>query len=390
MSSAGQNDNKLSRVQMIIKRIRKLFSTADQDGVALDLHIGMSKTGTTAIQNFFAHNRNLLRDRFGILYPDCGVPANQHTALVRSIVAGKYEWAHFNAAINAFDPEDYVSNVLRSCRQHHCRKVVMSSEYFWASPVMQAGLQYHSLDEKNYEYIENVISDCKVLLSGFTKVRIIVYLRRQDDWIDSFFNQQLKDGFPIPEPHEIAAPKNYLMYARNLQLWAKHFGKENIIARSFDHLKGGNVVRDFCEVVGVDGRLLEFPEKDKDSANTKLSAASVQIMRSAIALDLRPETMGLLKEVLQDFSFRQRLSGKIPHRTLFDDDFYNGILKLYDDDHAGLKKAYPQIFEDSNRVSDYKGHKPSSDLSQNETHLEQLLMHLLAAVSGGVNEKTSP
>ena len=375
---------------MIIKRIRKLLVTADQDGVSLDLHIGMPKTGTTAIQNFFAHNRNLLRDRYGILYPDCGVPANQHTALVKSMVAGKYDWAHFNAAIDAFDPEEYVCNVLRSCRQYRCRKVVMSSEYFWASPVMQAGLQYHAPREENYSYIENVIKDCRALFSGFERVRIIVYLRRQDDWIDSFFNQQLKDGFPIPEPDEIAAPKNYLIYARNLQLWAKHFGKENIIVKNFGNLKEGNVIQDFCEVVGVDSRLLKFPEKDKDSANTKLSAASVQIMRSAIDLDLRPETMGLLKEVLQDLSFSQRLSGKIPHRTLFEDDFYNEILNLYDDDHAGLKKAYPQIFEDSNRVSDYKGHKPSSDLSQNETHLEQLLMHLLSAAKGSVNEKTSP
>lgn len=375
---------------MIIRRIRKLFTAADEEGVSLDLHIGMPKTGTTAIQNFFAHNRILLRDRFGILYPDCGVPANQHTALVKSMVAGKYEWAHFNAAIAAFDPGEYISNVLRSCRQHLCRKVVMSSEYFWASPVMQAGLKYHSLSEKNYQYIESVINECKVLLSGFAKVRIIVYLRRQDDWIDSFFNQQLKDGFPIPEPDEIAAPKNYLMYARNLQLWAKCFGKENIIVRSFDHLKGGNVIRDFCEVVGVDSRLLEFPQKDKDSANTKLSTTSLQIMQSAIDLDLQPEIMSLLKEVLQELSFRQRLSGKVQHRTLFDDDFYNGILKLYADDHTSLKMAYPHIVEESSRVSENKGHEPLSDSSQKVTHLEKLLMHLLSTVQSSVIEKTVP
>jgi hypothetical protein len=375
---------------LIIKRIQKLFSTAHQERVALDLHIGMPKTGTTAIQNFFAHNRNLLRDKFGTLYPDCGVPANQHTALVKSIVAGKYEWAHFNAAIDAFDPVEYVSNVLRSSRQLRCRKVVMSSEYFWASPVMQAGLKYHSLEQKNYGYIESVVNDCKALLSGFAKVRIIVYLRRQDDWIDSFFNQQLKDGFPIPEPDEIAAPKNYLMYARNLQLWAKYFGKENIIVRSFDHLRMGNVVRDFCEIVGVDSRLLEYQEKDKHSANTKLSAASLQIMRSAIDLDLHPEIRGLLKEVLQDISFRQSLSGKILQRTLFDDAFYNGILEQYDDDQASLRMAYPLTFEDSNIVLDNKSYEPSSALSQDETPLERLLMHLLSAVRGSVNEKTSP
>ena len=373
---------------MIIKRIRELFSSTDNDGVALDLHIGMPKTGTTAIQNFFAHNRTLLRDRFHILYPVCGVPANQHTALVKSMVAKKYDWAHFNAAIDAFDPVEYVGEVLRSCRQHRCRKVVMSSEFFWASPVMQAGLQYHSPSEQNYSYIESVIKDCKALLAGFAQVRIIVYLRRQDDWIDSFFNQQLKDGFSIPEPHEIAVPKNYLMYARNLRLWAEYFGKENIIVRMFGKLKDGNVVRDFCELVGVDSRLLESPEKDKDSANTKLSAASVRIMRSAIDLDLRPEIMGLLKEVLQELSFRQRLSGRIPRRTLFDDAFYNGILSLYDDDRAGLKEDYPHLFENSNVVPDHKGQEALSDLSQNETHLEKLLMYLLSTINSRVNENS--
>ena len=46
----------------------------------LYLHIGMGKTGTTALQDFFAHNRQALGE-MGISYPERGTMSNAHHLL---------------------------------------------------------------------------------------------------------------------------------------------------------------------------------------------------------------------------------------------------------------------------------------------------------------------
>ena len=57
-----------------------------------------------------------------------------------------------------------------------------------------------------------------------------VYLRRQDYWIDSFFNQQVKDSFSIPTQEDLLREtKNYLLYYKNLEIWAEIFGRENLL-----------------------------------------------------------------------------------------------------------------------------------------------------------------
>ena len=101
--------------------------------ISLFLHLGMPKTGSTAIQDYLAFNRNILKQKHKTLYPECGIPINQHTSLVKSIVLPMYDWAHFNSAIETFDPESYIDNVIRQCRENNCSKVVMSSEFLWAS-----------------------------------------------------------------------------------------------------------------------------------------------------------------------------------------------------------------------------------------------------------------
>ena len=219
-------------------------------GIDLYLHTGMPKTGTTAIQSFLAYNREQLKKRFGVLYPDCGVPKNQHTALVKSMAANKFPWTHFNESIEAFDPENYIEQVVEECKQNCCNTVVLSSEFFWAAPAMQSDLPFHTADKENYEYIESFISSCKNLFDAFERTRVLVYLRRQDCWIDSFFNQQLKDGFDIPDPEQLLELKNYLLYYQNLRIWSKYFGKDNIIARVYDDDGNRDVLSDFISIFG--------------------------------------------------------------------------------------------------------------------------------------------
>ncbi len=217
---------------MIPSFIKSIKSRVKNRDVSLLLHIGMPKTGSTALQRILAHNREQLRQQQKTLYPECGVPAYQHAALVKSIVMPLFDWVNFNKHIDLFEPADYINYVLKQCRDKRCQKVILSSEYFWASPAMQSGDIYHRPDDENFAYIREVVKACRKLFSVFSKTTVAVYLRRQDDWIDSFFNQQIKDGFSIPTQEELLCEaKNYLLYQKNLDIWAEAFGRENLVVR---------------------------------------------------------------------------------------------------------------------------------------------------------------
>ena len=326
----------------LMRFIKSLGGPKSSNGIDLYLHIGMPKTGTTAIQNFLACNRRLLRQRFGVLYPECGVPESQHTALVKSMVDDKYAWTHFNEAIDAFDPDRYIEDVLDQCRQHRCHTVLLSSEFFWGAPVTESTLPFHTADRVNFEYIDNFIADCRALLGRFERTRIVVYLRRQDLWIDSFFNQQLKDGFDIPDADELLVLKNYLLYHENLRMWAKHFGRENIIVRIYRENGTWDVLSDIVSVLSLKYRSFRKPPMDKRFSNPRLSTPSAKIMQLAINLQLDTHVLKLLKTALQEMPVHDvTTSGSYP-QGLFDSVFCEQIRRQYRSDNAKLATWFPE------------------------------------------------
>lgn len=300
----------------------------------------MPKTGSTALQGFLAHNRERLPEQ-QVLYPHCGNPAKQHTALVKSITVPLFDWALFNKRIDIFAPVVYINDILKQCQEQQCQKVILSSEFFWASPAMQAGPVHHTPSTENFAHLTTFIRSCKDLFKDFSNCTIVVYLRRQDDWIDSFFNQQVKDGFSIPSREELLGEtKNYLLYHKNLALWADFFGKENIIVRYVDELPKKDVITDFVKFVGLDNNLLAQPEKNHRTANTKLSRKSAALMQKAVALQFDPAMLALLREVLQNLSFQTSSKRKNRGYTLFDSSFYKEVLGLYGDDNSRLAEEY--------------------------------------------------
>ncbi|MBT8347218.1 MAG: hypothetical protein KJO28_13045 [Desulfofustis sp.] len=366
---------------MKLTRIFKPYSSKEK---SLVLHIGMPKTGTTAIQGFLAHNRkNLIQQK--IFYPECGVPINQHTALVKSIASPLFDWVHFNDAIDQIDANQYVLDILRTCKTNGCNKVIVSSEYFWASPAMQSGPSHHTPSVENFNYIGRFIGSCHKLFSAFDKVKVIVYLRRQDEWFDSFFNQQLKDGFPIPSTDELLnGVKNYLLYHANLTIWAEYFGKENLVVRNYDYLPDRDVVKDFVKIARLRSQSLSQPMKTQDFVNAKLSRKSAALMRQAIHMKLDAELQALLRQVLQGLSPDPSNSNHKREYTLFDPDFYSSVLALYNEDNKKLSDDYINLdLTNSSKMSAISQDEEKNFISRKD-ETEDLIMALLKEI-----EKTS-
>ena len=179
----------------------------------LYLHVGMHKTGTTTIQHFLYHNRRML-SRYGLLYPSRHTYGyahhetsnffNKKEKFLPDFIKERYgNRKNWESAINAQKKE-----MLSASND----KLILSSETF-----MRCN---HAMVREYYDEFD---------------IKIIIFLRRQDAWLESTLNQNMKMNMDMEtglEDHTRKKEKN-LDYYRLLNLWAEHFGRDNLIIVPF-------------------------------------------------------------------------------------------------------------------------------------------------------------
>ncbi|MEN8191042.1 MAG: hypothetical protein ABFS19_14440 [Thermodesulfobacteriota bacterium] len=333
----------VSRLGRLFPGLLKEGSPAASNGLTLDLHIGMPKTGTTAIQSFLYHNRETLMREQGINYPISARHWFQQVPLVKAIAEPRFEFARFNPAIASVDLDQWQEGLERSCHENNCNRVILSSEFFWAAPAMQAPLRFHKDTESNLALLEEFVAGCKNTFYRFDRVRIIVYLRRQDRWLESFFNQQIKNGFGIPQEDELLSTRIYLLYYKNIQLWCDCFGRKNVIVRPYEAALP-DVIGDFCALTGIslDDSLVRSQDR-VSSTNPRLSPRAIGIMRKAIGENMDKDFRELLRVVLTNTSAaipKERWNRKY---GVFSEQFHKSTLENYRQDTGQLVELYPDF-----------------------------------------------
>jgi hypothetical protein len=235
--------------------------------VKLYLHIGTEKTGTSSVQNFFGNNRELLA-RMGVLYPE--TPGNRnHTAL-----AGAAQEISNRGALRKTmniktdrDVEDLRVRLVEGLAAEYAsrpfEKVVMSGEH----------CSSRLLSDAEVGWLKDILT------SHFEKIYIIVYLRRQDDFLLSTYSTGVKSGSvrPLDIP-PMSIIKDRYDYWNLISRWARAFGREQIFCRKFDRsaLKSGDIVDDILDVIGIPVR----PDFDRpQDANESLDAETLEFLR---------------------------------------------------------------------------------------------------------------
>lgn len=230
------------------------------------LHIGTGKTGTTTIQTFLENNRAALAAR-GLMVP--GSLGRQN---------------HRRLTLHALN-DDIVDNLRRAKRMQTPERVAhfrgkLEGDFAaevatWprgANAVMTSEQLTRLRRPGELERLK------QFLAAASTDIRVIVYLRRQDDYFASEYSQLIKGGMSLP--FSIHNPINMPVYSYVdlVRLWGRAFGDENIIVRPFEReqLRGGDLLGDFMSIVGIDDLTGLQPVVDQ---NLSLDAQTVEFLR---------------------------------------------------------------------------------------------------------------
>ena len=283
----------------------------------LSIHIGMPKTGTTAIQDFCALNRRELGNQ-RLLYPALG-KGHAHHGLMRLIYQAQ--------------PNDHrmrrFYNLRRKIEKSKCERVLVSSEF-------AARLKD--------------VSELRRLLRG-VHTRIIVYLRRQDNWLLSAYNQNVKspatsleDTFDefTKRPHL----ERRLNYENLLDLWSDAFGFKNLDVYVYEEEKrNGQLIRRFLERLGVNMNSKKL--RDAGNPNRALDRHSLEIVRICNSMNLDPTASTKITKMLIK---NQGTTNRDP--AIVSDLKRRAILDAYRESNSNVAKRYlgrtdGRLFDDS-------------------------------------------
>ena len=233
--------------------------------VRLILHVGMGKTGTSSIQFFLRDNRERLGD-VGVLFPATpGAARHQRlTQFVRTEdeLANSQEWRRETQYELATFHKAFQQDVIAEIEQAGLGRVLLTDEVL-----------FKSSDEalRRLAELTRSISD---------ELRLVVYLRRQDDHLISRYQQEVKVGeiLRLRVWAEQDMSDLYDYYAR-LQAHQRFLAPEQLIVRRYerDAFVGGSIYQDFLDAAGIELQA-DGLERGPDR-NTGLDAESVEFLR---------------------------------------------------------------------------------------------------------------
>ncbi|RKI38669.1 hypothetical protein D7V86_04045 [bacterium D16-51] len=204
----------------------------------LYIHIGTPKTGSSAIQSFLWQNRKVLEQK-GYCYPD---------------VSFRYEFVSKRRNGYFLRAEDLGNkgsgfeegmDIIREAFEEY-PNVILSDEGIWYE-----GVKWHK-------------KLLKIMQKKGYQVKLVVYLRRQDEYLISRWNQYVKTAASKYKDTEKdlnewetflqKGLKDFTMnYGENLKRLEEIYGRQNIFVRRYDrkYFPDNSICADFLQTIGL-------------------------------------------------------------------------------------------------------------------------------------------
>ncbi len=238
------------------------------------LHIGLPKTGTAAIQKFLTENQDVLAQK-GYCYRHMPYTYLDHASAKKNAHFLVENFYNENGKADPAAKKARIEDGLRIVAQwlEEYDRVVLTDEVVWGA-----------LRGDNWEDFARLVQFCK---EQGAVLKIIVYLRRQDEYMLSWWKQHIRDGgkngkLPdwdafVEEPPELLI----LDFAEHLREIEQYVPREDMIVRIYDRNgfvgKNHTIFSDFLDAIG-----LEFTEEfavEEKLVNVSLTDDYAEIKR---------------------------------------------------------------------------------------------------------------
>jgi hypothetical protein len=239
------------------------------------VHIGTHKTGTTSIQRTMNDHRAKLRAR-GINYPDyseIGLPGHYAHLDMAVALAGQHQKYSPETAMQFF------SHIRHSAPAF--TETILSAEPLYRLTLSAGGSRLGRTPKGYWKRRERFVARFRDVIGP---ARIVIVLRRQDDFAESMYQEQVK----VTRYHDDFA--SYLRkfwfhyaYCDQIALWEAYFGPVTIIP--FHSIAGRDIASAFLKRLGLaPGRM-----RPTGNQNIGISADGV-ILKRALNAALRDRT----------------------------------------------------------------------------------------------------
>jgi hypothetical protein len=240
--------------------------SAPPDARDVVLHMGSGKTGTSSIQLFLHRNRARLAE-LGLLYPEA--PGRiRHSRLGHFILPDdqldkRPSWGRERFSSPAEFREAFPQRLFREIDESGLPGVLFSDEALYGSP-------------------DSALARLHQFLDGFAaSLRVVVYLRRQDDHLVSRYQQVVKVGETRrldQRTREMDFSKTYGYHPR-LRKIQQLLKPAELVVRRFERasFSDGSLYQDFLDAAGIDVRADAMDQVQP--VNESLDADAVEFLR---------------------------------------------------------------------------------------------------------------
>ncbi len=231
----------------------------------LTLHIGSGKTGTSSIQHFMNRNRDRLAE-LGHLYPE-SPGRTRHARLglfikPDALLGNTPSWRRQGFASPDDFRKSFQDKLIAEINASGLSRVLLSDEALYGSP-------------------NDALRQLRSFTDGIAeRVRVVVYLRRQDDHLISRYQQVVKIGDlrRLGEWAQQDFGQTY-DYRAKLGTWQRLVEPTELVVRRFerDSFVDGSLFQDFLDTVGIAARADEL--EHVSNRNESLDANAVEFLR---------------------------------------------------------------------------------------------------------------
>lgn len=327
----------------------------------LYLHIGIPKTGTTSIQNFLNINKDMLFDDNFIFYSH---EKNGNFSSLPFIFSHskKLDWIKDNNEIFCDEKKDiYVekisTNLINTISKFKDHDFIISSEHI-----------FMIYDEK--ESLENL---AKFLKEFFHKIKIIIYIRDQLDYMISSISTEVEASFLNKKEIKVDdiiqkfySPNNCydLFYSTSIGIFEEIFGKENIFLNLYNSsgIENNNLYKNFLNNLGLDNHSkYSYPKNLNSSSSLEVLKSKILLNKilknTSIDKKLLKETYingknisyTISKSIGQSLSSNKKISVSSKIYNLWKNEFSISNQKI----HFSYFHSKKELFEENNMINEF-------------------------------------